>query len=74
MLFFYLRCINPVVSMIIAFICFYSGFVNKGELHLDYVIEGSFSSYFIAKGLFCGVAVFLLGKILEVMLTHNKTS
>jgi hypothetical protein len=64
----YLRIVNPIVSALVLIICFYSALVNDDGFDVLLPLSGSFSSYFLAKGLFCASALFLVGKILEAMI------
>jgi hypothetical protein len=68
----YLKVINPVISLLVLFICLYSGSFEKGRFDIHLVIDGGIPTYFIAKGLFCSSALFILGKILESMLCQDK--
>jgi hypothetical protein len=69
----YLRIINPIVSVLVLIICLWAGMVDEGDFKPAGVIKGSISTYFLAKGLFCSSALFVLGKILEMMLTKPDT-
>jgi hypothetical protein len=64
----YLRIINPIVAVLVLLICLWAGMVDEGDFKPSGVIQGSISTYFLAKGLFCSSALFVLGKILEMML------
>jgi hypothetical protein len=64
----YLKVVNPIVSLLVLLVCLYSSTVEDGDFEALAPVEGSFAAYFVAKGLFCSSALFLLGKILEHML------
>jgi hypothetical protein len=69
----YLRYINPVVSLLVLIICAYAAVTWEGDV--DVLLPwkyGSFPAFFLAKGLFCSSALFILGKILERLLEHDK--
>jgi hypothetical protein len=59
----YLRWVNPVVAVLVLLICLYAATVDTGDFELSLIIDGSFPTYFVAKGIFCSVTLFLLGKI-----------
>lgn len=61
----YLRFINPVVSAIVLALCVFAA-------GIDGFFGEPLGIYFLAKGIFCGFALFIMGKILEVMITHKK--
>ena len=64
---FYLRYINPIVALVVLLLCVYASV--KGEkkepLQLSNAFSGFLFTYFLAKGIFCSVSVFLLGKLVE---------
>ena len=67
----YLKYINPIVSLAVFLICLYAAMYEKGQYQEGSFYSGSIPTYFVAKGLFCGLALFLLGTILEVLL-HSR--
>jgi hypothetical protein len=71
---FYLKVINPIISVLVFIICIYSSVVDGDKVKYLAPLEGAFSSYFVAKGFFCGSALFLLGKILQQMLFGNESN
>jgi hypothetical protein len=73
---FYLKWINPLISIIILVLCTWIYFGDyfcsfNGESHLTkghFILdpdEMGLSIYFFAKGLFCSSLLFLFGKFLE---------
>ena len=68
----YLRIYNPIVALLIFLMCFYAATNDETAFDFSALIDESFATYFFAKGVFCGIAVFLLGKILEVMMTARR--
>ena len=70
----YLRIINPIVSIVVLLLCLWAAVFDEGDLKLSGIIKGSFSTYFVAKGLFCSSALFILGKILERMIALKDKS
>lgn len=67
----YLRIFNPIVAIAIFLLCLYAATTDEGTFEVMMLLDGSMPTYFFAKGIFCGIAVFLLGKILEVMLANT---
>ncbi|WP_145049724.1 hypothetical protein [Lignipirellula cremea] len=65
-LLFYLRYLNPVLALLVLVICVYAGTVDEGQY--KGLFQEPIGSYFAGKGLFCALAICLLGKILEVLL------
>ena len=63
----YLRVINPIVAVVVLVLCLYAAFFDDG-FKPNAPIKGSISMYFIAKGLFCSSALFVLGRILLVLI------
>ena len=70
----YLRIVNPIVSLLVLLICLYSCTVDHGEFEPLMPIEGGLAAYFLAKGLFCSSALFILGKVLQNMLYGKPKS
>lgn len=71
---FYLKFINPAVAIVVLAICIYAATVdidrNNGVYDIEYMglFRENIASYFFAKGIFSATAIFLLGKILELLL------
>jgi formate-dependent nitrite reductase membrane component NrfD len=65
---FYLKIVNPIISLLVLIICLYSGTFENGNFDIHLAINGGIPTYFLAKGLFCCSALFILGKILEKMM------
>jgi hypothetical protein len=64
----YLERINPIVSLIVLLICLWAAIRDEGTFKILAPWEGGISAYFIAKGLFCSSALFILGKILAKLI------
>ncbi len=64
----YLRIINPIVALVVFLLCLYAATVNEGNFEPFALIKGGIPTYFLAKGLFCSCALFVLGKILLIMI------
>ena len=71
---FYLTYLNPIFSLIIFVICIYAAIVDGGNVKYLALIDGGVPSYFLAKGIFCALALFLIGKILQQMLFGQNTN
>ncbi len=67
----YLRVINPIVSLAVLIICIWAAVRDEGTFELLGPWKGGVPSYFLAKGLFCSSALFILGKILEIMIARE---
>lgn len=83
---FYLRFINPLIAFIVFAICLWI-FLGGYFLHfgspaytdqksayqqgLNIFMYDAFSLYFLAKGIFCSVMLFLFGKFFEYKLNHR---
>ncbi|MBN1398386.1 MAG: hypothetical protein JXA06_10180 [Bacteroidetes bacterium] len=65
---FYLKYINPIFSILVFVICIYSSIVDGNNVKYLALFDGGISGYFVAKGIFCALALFLLGKILQQLL------
>lgn len=70
----YLRIVNPIVALLVFALCVHAAATDEGVFALSQLLEGSLATYFFAKGIFCGIAVFLLGKILEALLAGGAGS
>jgi len=73
---FYLKYINPLVALLVFILCTYSSMKGGDEEPLVVLgpLAGSVGTYFFAKGLFCSVALFLLGKTVEIMISIQKNN
>ncbi|MDZ7620228.1 MAG: hypothetical protein U1E05_24775 [Patescibacteria group bacterium] len=67
----YLRIINPIVAALVLVLCVYASIVEGGKYTPDAMFKGSISTYFLAKGLFCSSALFILGRILLVLIAKS---
>jgi len=64
----YLKVVNPIVAVLVLAICLFAAFYDDGEYTPENVLNGGVPPYFVAKGLFCSSALFILGKILLVLI------
>ena len=64
----YLKVLNPIVSLLVLLICVYSCTMENGKFQPAGPLDGGIPAYFLAKGLFCSSALFILGKLLQHML------
>jgi len=69
----YLRIFNPLVALLIFILCSFAAMKEDKDkpIVIGNVVAGGIPSYFFAKGMFCGVALILLGKILENQLGRD---
>jgi hypothetical protein len=65
---FFLRYVNPCLALAVMVICFLST-MEDGEFHF---FEEGIPTYFLAKGIFCSTALFLLGKLVEQGLSTGE--
>jgi len=63
----YLRIINPIIAVIVLILCLWAAIWDEGEFKPRGVLQGGIPTYFLAKGLFCSSALFILGKVLLAM-------
>jgi hypothetical protein len=63
----YLKVVNPVVALLVLFLCIWAGTFDEGHFKPGELFRGGIPTYFLAKGLFCSSALFLVGRILLVM-------
>ncbi len=60
---FFLRYVNPCLALAVLVICLLAAVGNKdGNFQF---FEDAIPTYFLAKGIFCSAALFLLGKLVE---------
>jgi hypothetical protein len=64
---FFLTYVNPLLAIVVLVICLISASVDNESGSWDYAgfFKGPIPTYFLAKGIFCATALFLLGKLLE---------
>jgi uncharacterized membrane protein len=67
---FYLKVINPIVALLVLLICIHAATFDEGDFKPGEIIKGGFSAYFLAKGIFCSVTLFIVGRILLVIITR----
>lgn len=69
----YLRIFNPLIALLVFVLCSFAAMKeDKGKpIVIGNVVAGGIPTYFFAKGMFCGVALVLLGKILENQLGRD---
>ena len=63
----YLKFINPLIAVLVFLLCTFAASKEDKDkpIVIGHVVMGGIPTYFFAKGIFCGVAIFLLGKIVE---------
>jgi len=69
----YLKYINPIVAVAVLALCLLAAAFEDGRYKPDQLFEGGLSTYFIAKGLFCGSVLFIMGRILLAMVFRPRT-
>lgn len=68
----YLRLINPIVSVVVLLLCVWAATWDEGSFRLNQVARGGIPTYFLAKGLFCSAALFILGRMLLILITKAE--
>ena len=63
----YLRIVNPIVAVVILLLCLWASMNGDQGFQPSGLIKGGIPTYFVAKGLFCSSALFLMGRILLLM-------
>jgi hypothetical protein len=63
----YLRVFNPLVGLLVFLLCSFAAMKEDKDkpIVVGNVLVGGIATYFFAKGIFCGTAIFLLGKVVE---------
>jgi len=69
----YLRTFNPLIALLIFILCSFAAVKEDNDKPIVFgnVVAGGIPTYFFAKGMFCGVPLVLLGKILENQLGRD---
>jgi hypothetical protein len=63
---FFLKYLVPLLAIAVFVLCLVAAFFGlHGEFSFCDAFQGGFPTYFIAKGIFCSTALFLLGKLVE---------
>jgi hypothetical protein len=60
----FLRYINPLLALAVLLFCLLAASTDEGSKYTGF-LGGPFQIYFLAKGIFCSVALLLLGKVVE---------
>ncbi|KMQ49738.1 hypothetical protein CHISP_3336 [Chitinispirillum alkaliphilum] len=71
---FYLRVINPALSILVLLICTWASIFYDSGIDIFGIVGGSFSSYFFAKGIYTSGSLFLFGRILLDLLYKNEST
>lgn len=68
----YLRVVNPIVAVLVLVLCLVAAAFDDGIFKPAGLLRGSISTYFLAKGLFCSSALFILGRLLLHLIGEPK--
>jgi len=68
----YLKIVNPVVSVVVLLLCLWAAMNGDEGFKPIGMLKGGIPTYFVAKGLFCSSALFVLGKILSLMIEKSE--
>lgn len=60
----YLKVINPIVAGAVLVLCLIAATFEEGTFKPGLLFQGNIPTYFLAKGLFCSSALFILGRLL----------
>lgn len=63
----YLKIINPTIAVVVLLLCLWAAMNSDHGFQPRGMLEGGIPTYFVAKGLFCSAALFLMGKIVLLM-------
>lgn len=63
----YLGIINPTIAVLVLALCLWAAMNGDNGFRPWDMLKGGIPTYFVAKGLFCSSALFLMGKILSLM-------
>ena len=67
----YLRVVNPLVAVVVLLLCLWAAMNGDNGFKPADMLKGSIPTYFVAKGLFCSSALFVMGKILSLMIEKS---
>jgi len=67
----YLKIVNPVVSVVVLLLCLWAAMNSDEGFKPLGMLKGGIPTYFVAKGIFCSAALFLMGKILSLMIERS---
>jgi hypothetical protein len=66
---FFLKYVIPMLALAVLVLCLMAASLDRkdGEvvIRISEAFQGGIPTYFIAKGIFCSAALFLLGKLAE---------
>jgi hypothetical protein len=70
----YLRFINPLVAVFVFVLCAFAAMKEDKDkpFLIGNLIIGGIPTYFFTKGIFCGVSILLIGKILEIQIERDQ--
>ena len=69
---FYLRVINPIVSLFVFLLCFWSStFSGNDGFNIFGIIIGGMTTYFFAKGIFTSLSLLILGRVLLEIIRYS---
>ena len=63
----YLRVVNPLIALAVLFLCLWAAMNGDNGFQPLGMFKGGIPTYFVAKGLFCSSALFVLGRILLIL-------
>ena len=63
----YLRVVNPIVAVLVLCLCVWAAMNGDNGFKPWAMLQGGIPTYFLAKGLFCSSALFLIGRIVLLM-------
>ena len=68
----YLKIVNPIVCVLVLLLCLWAAMNGDEGFKPLGTLKGGIQTYFVAKGLFCSSALFLMGKILSLMMENSR--
>jgi hypothetical protein len=68
----YLRVVNPIVAVLVLALCLLAAAFDEGVFKPAGLLRGGIPTYFLAKGIFCSSALFILGQLLLHLVGGQK--
>jgi hypothetical protein len=70
----YLKVVNPIAAGLVLLLCLIAASFDEGAFKPHALLRGGIPTYFLAKGLFCSSALFILGQLLLVLIGGERNT
>jgi hypothetical protein len=72
---YYLKIINPAIALSVFVLCTWAAIAgeNGASINIFGIVVGNMTTYFFAKGLYCSLSLFIIGKILLELLKKSNS-